>query len=462
MTMRPSPGIVHLGLGAFFRAFALPWLEDAMEVAGGDWGVIGVSLRSAGVRDALAPNRFCYPCVEIGPNGHTERQMTALRQVLVAPEDPAAVLSAMANPATQIISLTVTEKGYCHDPATGRLNRDHPDILHDLSHPLPITAPGYVLRALEMRYHAGTPAPTVLSCDNLPGNGALLRGVVLDMAAEVNGDLHDWIASNVTFPQTMVDRIVPATTPLDIAAHRHQDPGLVQHEPFRQWVIEDAFAGPRPALDRVGVQFVKDVAPFEEMKLRMLNGAHSAVAYLGYLAGHDTVAEAVSDPTFARFLRSLWQREIIPTLAEPEGIVLADYAEDLLTRFANPGLRHQTSQIAMDGSQKLPQRILGTLDDQLRESGSIDGLLLVVAGWMRYVGGTCEDGQPIDVQDPLAEELKSRSRDAASPEATVAALLSMEAVFDPVIAGQILGPLTKTYISLVTNGVRATVERTLP
>ena len=421
MTLRPRPGIVHLGLGAFFRAFALPWLEDAMEVAGGDWGVIGVNLRSAGVRDALAPNGFCYPCVEFGPKARTERQITALRQVLVAPENPAAVLSAMADPATHIISLTVTEKGYCHDPATGRLNRDHPDILHDLSHPLPITAPGYVLRALEMRYHAGTPAPTVLSCDNLPGNGALLRGVVLDMVAEVGGDLRDWIASNVMFPQTMVDRIVPATTPMDIAAHPDHDAGLVQHEPFRQWVIEDAFAGPRPALDRVGVQFVKDVAPFEEMKLRMLNGAHSALAYLGYLAGYDTVAEAVGDPIFARFLRSLWQREIIPTLVQPEGIVLADYAEDLLTRFANPGLRHQTSQIAMDGSQKLPQRILGTLNDQLREGGNIEGLLLVVAGWMRYVGGTGEDGQPIDVQDPLADELKSRSRDAATPEAKEAA-----------------------------------------
>ncbi|MEX0348923.1 MAG: mannitol dehydrogenase family protein [Paracoccaceae bacterium] len=460
MTTRPNPGIVHLGIGAFFRAFGLPWLEDAMADSGGDWGVIGVSLRSASVRDALAPQSFRYPCVEMGPEGRSIRTINALRDVLVAPDDPAAVLSHMADPATQIISLTVTEKGYCHDPATGRLNRAHPEIVRDLNEPLPRTAPGYILRALQMRHAAGASAPTILSCDNLPGNGSLLRGILLDLAAEVDTDIRDWIAANVTFPNTMVDRIVPATTADDIAAHPSHDPGLVLHEPFRQWVIEDAFAGPRPALENVGVQLVQDVAPFEEMKLRMLNGTHSAIAYLGYLAGHETVAEAMTDTAFPRFLRHLWRNEIIPTLSQPEGADLAEYAEALLTRFANPGLKHRTWQIAMDGSQKLPQRILGTLQDQLDRGENTAGLLLTVAGWMRYVSGTDEAGNPIDVRDPLVDHLQDQFRAASTPEARVAALLSVEVIFDPILADRIKGPLTEVYKSLLAEGARGMVERT--
>lgn len=459
MSARPKPGIVHLGIGAFFRAFGLPCLEDAMAQAGGDWGVIGVSLRSANVRDALAARDFCYPCVEMGPDGRRERIITALRDVLVAPEDPRAVLTRMADPSIHVLSLTLTEKGYCHDPATGRLSRDHPDIARDLTQSLPRSAPGFVLRALQMRHSAGTPPPTVLSCDNLPGNGALLRGLVLEMAAQVSTDLHDWIAGHVTFPQTMVDRIVPAITAQDIAAHADQDTGLVLHDPFRQWVIEDHFAGPFPALDKVGVQFVRDVGPFEEMKLRMLNGAHSALAYLGFLAGHAHVADAVANQRFARFLEHLWDQEIIPTLTQPEGIDLHRYAQDLLLRFANPGLQHRTQQIAMDGSQKLPQRILGTLQDQLAQGGSTDALLLVVAGWMRYVTGTDEAGHKIDIHDPMTDVLQAHLHGADTPEAQVAALLSIDAIFDPALTARIKAPLIRVYIDLRDIGAGAIVER---
>ena len=459
MTNRPKPGIVHLGLGAFYRAFALPWLEEAMAAEEGDWGVIGVSLRSPGVRDALAPRDFQFTSIEIGPDGRTERQITALRNVLVAPENPEAVLAAMADPATHVISLTVTEKGYCHDPATGKLNADHPDIQHDLTNPLPRSAPGFVLRALQRRFMSGTSAPTVLSCDNLPGNGKLLRALILDLAAKVDTPLRDWIAAEVTFPQTMIDRIVPATTADDIAAHPDRDAGLVLHEPFRQWVIEKRFAGPFPALDRVGVQFVADVAPYEEMKLRMLNGAHSALAYLGYLAGHHYVSDAVADPVFARFLRSLWEREIIPTLVVPDAVDLHRYADDLLVRFANPAIRHRTWQIAMDGSQKLPQRILGTLHDRLEADESGEGLLLVVAGWVRYVAGTDDAGGAIDVRDPLADELRRRLDGLKTPEDQVAALLGMNVIFDPALAARIEKPLMGLTAALAEQGARRLVER---
>jgi len=455
---RPKAGIVHLGIGAFYRAFALPWFEDIMAGSGGDWGVIGVSLRSSAVRDALAPQNFRYTCVEMGPNGRSTRVISALRDVLVAPQDPQAVLTQMANPDVHIITLTVTEKGYCHDPASGALNRAHPDIVHDLESMLPRSAPGFVLRALQIRRDAGVAAPTVISCDNLPGNGTLLRDIILDMAAQIDPSLRDWIAANAAFPETMVDRIVPATTPADIAALEAPDPGLVLHEPFRQWVIEDNFAGPHPDFAAQGVQLVQDVAPFEEMKLRMLNGSHSALAYLGYLAGHEHVSGAVADPDFARFLRHFWASEVIPTLQVP-GVDLHQYAEDLLIRFSNPSLKHRLWQIAMDGSQKVPQRILGTLADQLAQDRAADGLLLTLAAWMRYVGAQDEAGKPIDVRDPLAERLQALSGAADTPVEKVAALLSVREVFAPELSTQISERLTQIYGELCADGAQALVER---
>lgn len=461
MTMtsdRPKVGIVHLGIGAFYRAFALPWLEEIMAASGGDWGVVGVSLRSAAIRDTLAPNDFRYTCIEMGQDGRSTREIRALRDVLVAPKDPQAVLKQMARPDVHIISLTVTEKGYCHDPASGKLNLAHPDIIHDLANSYPRSAPGFVLRALQQRRAAGAAAPTVMACDNLPGNGTLLRGIVLDLAAQVDPDLSDWIDRNAAFPDTMVDRIVPATTDAGIAALDSPDPGLVLHEPFRQWVIEDRFAGPRPTFEKRGVQLVQDVGPFEEMKLRMLNGGHSALAYLGYLSGHEHVSDAVADPVFGGFLKHLWQHEIIPTLNVP-GVDLQHYADDLLVRFSNPCLKHRTWQIAMDGSQKLPQRILSTLNAQIKQGRATEGLLLTLAGWMRYIGGEDEAGAAIDVRDPLADRLRSLSDAAQTPAEKVTALLSVQEVFAPELAEQIAAHLMNIYSDLCACGARAMAKR---
>ncbi|PZN98453.1 MAG: mannitol dehydrogenase [Hyphomicrobiales bacterium] len=413
---RLAPGIVHLGLGAFARAHLCEYTEDALELEFSAWGVTGASLQRPDQRDRLSPQDGLYTLLKRAPEGPELRIIGCVGEVIVAPESPAALIARMASPETRIVSLTVTEKGYCHDPATGKLKVDHPDIVHDLANPLtPRSAIGLIVAALKARRAAGLGPFTALSCDNLPHNGGVLRGLVRDFAALSDDGLSQWIEAEGAFPASMVDRIVPATTEADIAEVAGliglEDAAPVIGEPFRQWAIQDVFAAGRPAWERVGAQMVSDVAPFEFMKLRMLNGAHSSLAYLGYLAGHETVAEASGDPVLARFLQGLWA-QIIPTVPAPQGVVLADYGDALLARFRNPAIRHRTWQIAMDGSQKLPQRLLGTIRDRLKASAPIDHLALGVAAWMAYVAGTDESGAAIDVRDPLAATFATKAKAA--------------------------------------------------
>jgi len=458
----PRTGIVHLGPGAFFRAFSAIYTDEAMAAHGGDWGTLAVSLRSPTARDQLVPQGCAYTSVSLTPGGQEARVIGALSGVLVAPEDPTAVLAAMADPMVQIVSLTVTEKGYCHEPATGRLNMAHPDIVHDLADAAaPRSAPGFIVRALEMRRRAGSPPFTVLSCDNLPSNGHLVRGMVIELARAIDDSLAAWIEAEARFPATMVDRITPATTEADVErlaeATGYFDPACVVHEGFRQWVIEDDFVSGRPAWDKVGAQFVRDVDAHELMKLRCLNGTHSALAYLGYLGGFETIAEATADADYAALCQNLWADEILPTVPPPEGEDLPAYCAALLDRYRNPAIRHRTWQIAMDGSQKLPQRILGTLRDRLASGVMPEGLCLVVAAWMRYVGGRDEAGNPIDVRDPMAEALAAaHTGDAAQ---TVANLLAIEDIFGTDLAANdgFRQAVTQAYSTLAQNGARATV-----
>ena len=343
---RPGVGIVHLGLGAFYRAFGAVYVAEAMAASGGDWSIVGVSLKNPTTRDALAPQNWAYTSVTLAENNESTKVIDVLENVLVAPENPAAVLEAMADPGVKIVSLTVTEKGYCHNPATGALTVDHPDIAHDLQQEMPRSAPGFLVRALARRRAAGVPPFTVLSCDNLPENGALVRQIVLDFAHLIDPTLAQWIGENGRFPATMVDRITPATTSADIARVTAEtglyDSAPVLHEPFRQWVIEDNFVRDiRPDFNAVGVEMVKDVSRFEQMKLRMLNGSHSALAYLGYLAGHETISDTVADPAFAAYVRQIWA-EIMPVVRAPQGFDLQVYAKALMERYANPKIRHHT------------------------------------------------------------------------------------------------------------------------
>ena len=437
---QPAIGIVHLGLGAFFRAHGALYIEEAMQESGGDWGILGVSLRHPDLRDRLAPQDYAYTACELGPDGETLRIGTAVQSMLVVPENPGALLDAMADPSIRIVSLTVTEKGYCHAPSTGKLDFSHPDIVADLANPeQPVSAPGFLCRALDRRRKAGLTPFTVLCCDNLPENGAMLRGIVLELAARMDADLASWIEAECAFPSTMVDRIVPATTDADIERLAERtgvfDAAPVMHEPFRQWVIEDRFTGgERPDLGAVGVELVDDVRPYEHMKLRCLNGTHSALAYLGYLAGAETVSEAVARPALSGFIRHLWSNEIIPVLTPPPGVDLHAYADALMARYANPGIRHRTWQIAMDGSLKLPQRLLGSIAENLAAGHAPEGLFLVIAAWMRYTSGTDENGRPIDVRDPMAERLRAIWDKGGSLSETVQAYLAIGEIFPASLA----------------------------
>ncbi len=461
----PGTGIVHLGPGAFFRAFNAVYTHEAMEAQGGNWGIIAVSLRSRTTHDQMSPQGGLYTSVTLTSDGSKANVIKPICKVLVAPQDPNAVLQAMADPAVRIVSLTITEKGYCHEPATGCLKRDHADIAHDLVHPdAPCSALGFIVGALALRRANGVAPFTVLSCDNLPSNGALARGVVLDFARERDAHLATWIETSVPFPATMVDRITPATTDADVArlaeAEGYYDPACVVHEPFRQWVIEDNFASGRPAWEIAGAQIVGNVDAHEMMKLRCLNGTHSTLAYLGYLAGYQTIAETVADPAFSRLCEILWRDEILPTLPQPEGEDLPTYAASLLKRYRDPSIRHRTWQIAMDGSQKLPQRLLGTIRDNLAADRIPMGLCLAVAAWMRYVGGVDEAGNPIDVRDPLSERLQAASDKGADAADKVAALLAIRDVFAADLAGHagFREIVTSAYQALASNGARAAVK----
>ncbi|MGC6452926.1 MAG: mannitol dehydrogenase family protein [Candidatus Puniceispirillaceae bacterium] len=464
-TPPPAPGIVHLGPGAFFRAFIAPFTDEAMNEAGGSWGITAVSLKSTGARDALMPQGCLYTALERGSDGDIARTVGALTTVLVAAEDPGAVLAAMERAETRIVTLTVTEKGYCHNPRDGRLLTDHPDILHDArTLDSPRSALGFLVLALARRRDLGHPPFTVLCCDNLPANGAMLRSLVIELASQRDAagsgnGLADWIARHVAFPATMVDRITPATMQEDItalaAATGHRDAALVVHEPFRQWVIEDSFPQGRPAWHRVGAQMVADVERHELMKLRCLNGTHSALAYLGYLAGHKTISDAVADPAFTRLCERLWREEILPTVPQPEGEDLTAYCAALMSRYRNPAIRHRTWQIAMDGSQKLPQRILGPLRDHLKHGHVPKGLCLVIAGWMRYVRGIDEVGEAIDVRDPMVEDV---TRAARAPD-PVGNLLAIEAIFgtDLVANPALVGAIADAHDDLAARGAAAAV-----
>lgn len=428
-----TPGMVHLGVGAFHRSHVAAYVDSILPMDP-QWGIIGVSLRRPDTRQALLDQDFLYTLVVRSAKGTQTRVIGSLLNVLDANAQREELLRMMAEPHIRIVSLTVTEKGYCHDPATGQLDPSHPDIIHDLAHhETPVSAPGLIVRALELRKAAGTLPFTVLSCDNLPANGQTTARIVTRFAALRSAELEAYIRDKVSFPSTMVDRIVPATTEEDRsevrAATGLEDAWPVVTEPFTQWVIEDRFTMGRPALEKAGVEFVSDVAPFELMKLRMLNGSHSTLAYLGYLAGYQYVSEAIANAAFRALIHGLMTQEVMATLPMDKPALEA-YRDALLERFSNPALKHRTWQIAMDGSQKLPQRLLGTIRDRLKSGLPVRRAALGVAAWMRYVTGIDEAGRPIDVRDPLAEKLRSIADNAQGNPARLAeGMLTVREIF---------------------------------
>jgi fructuronate reductase len=457
-------GIVHLGVGAFHRAHQAVYTDDVM-ARDPQWGIVAASLRSPDTFDALQPQDGLYTLSVRSQGGETLRVVGSIGRVIVAPRATDDLLEIMADPGTRIVTLTVTEKGYCHDPATGALNEAHPDIVHDLAYlRTPQSAPGFIVEALRRRRLAGVPPFTVLTCDNLPSNGRTVKRVLTRFAELVDPELGRFVADEVSCPSTMVDRIVPATSDQDRErigdALGVTDAWPVVTEPFTQWVIEDRFPQGRPAWENAGAEFVADVEPYEHMKLRLLNGSHSTLAYLGYLSGYETVADTMADPAFVRLIEGLMDEEVTPTLHMPPGADLASYKRALVKRFRNPALKHRTWQIAMDGSQKLPQRLLGTVRDRLQDGASIARLSLGVAAWMRYVTGIDEKGEPIDVRDPMAARLREIADGAgASAEALAKALFAVREIFGDDLPGdpRFTGSVTAALARLYERGAKRTV-----
>jgi len=466
-------GIVHIGVGAFQRAHLAVVNEAALHASGDPrWGTVGVSLRRADTRDALAPQAGLYTvatrdAAADGTPRETLQVVGHLMDVLVAPESPRAVLERIAHAHTRIVSLSVTEKGYHHHPASGALRLDDADITHDLGNAsAPRTAIGFIVHALQLRRQRALPPVTLMSCDNLPANGDTLRGLVLTFADQIDPTLRDWIAMQCSFPNSMVDRIVPRTTEADrehVSARLClQDAWPVIGEPFLEWVVEDHFVSGRPAWNKSGARFVKHAEPFERLKLRMVNGSHSALAYLGAMAGWRSVDRAIANPALRAYLDALLRDEIAPTLPALQGLDLNDYRARLLQRFANPALQHQTAQIAMDGSQKLPQRLLGTVRDRLAANAPIDGVALAVAAWIHYLRGIDETGAAHTIHDPLAAALAERlagMRNARSATDGVALFTSYAPVFGNLGADpRFVSTVARQLPSLQQRGVLATLE----
>lgn len=459
------PRIVHLGFGAFHRVHQAVYADILAAEHGSDWGYTEVNLIGGEQQIAdLNHQDNLYTVAEMSADAWTARVVGVVKEALHAQVDGLeTVLAKMCEPQVAIVSLTITEKGYCHSPATGQLMLDHPFIVADLQNPhQPKSAPGVIVEALARRKAAGLPAFSVMSCDNMPENGHVMRNVVCAYARAVDAGLADWIESHVTFPSTMVDRIVPAVTPETLDKIEQltgvRDPAGVACEPFRQWVIEDNFVAGRPAWEKAGAELVSDVIPFEEMKLRMLNGSHSFLAYLGYLAGYQHINDCMGDENYRRAAHDLMLKEQAPTL-KVQNVDLARYADLLIERYTNPALRHRTWQIAMDGSQKLPQRMLDSVRWHLADNSSFALLALGVAGWMRYVGGVDEQGNAIEVCDPLLPVIQAAVQQSEEGESRVKALLAIEAIFgkDLPQEGQFVDLVTSAYLSLLNKGAKATV-----
>lgn len=459
------PRIVHLGFGAFHRAHQAVYADILATSHDSDWGYTEVNLIGGEQQiDDLKRQDNLYTVAEMSADVWTARVVGVVKEALHAQVDGLeTVLSRMCEPQVAIVSLTITEKGYCHSPASGELMHDHPLIVADLAAPQqPKSAVGVVVEALARRKAAGLPAFSVMSCDNMPENGHVTRNVVIALARARNAGLAGWIEKNVTFPSTMVDRIVPAVTAETLDKIEQltgvRDSAGVACEPFRQWVIEDNFVAGRPEWEKAGAELVADVVPFEEMKLRMLNGSHSFLAYLGYLAGYQHINDCMEDANYRATARALMLNHQAPTL-KVKGVDLAHYADMLIARYSNPALRHRTWQIAMDGSQKLPQRMLDPVRWHLVKGSDFSLLALGIAGWMRYVGGVDEQGAVIEVSDPLLATIQQAVQQSEEGEARVRALLGIEAIFGNELPHEkaFVDQVTQAYLQLLKNGAKATV-----
>ena len=423
-----TPAVVHIGVGGFHRAHQAMYFDDlARQGISTDWGIIGVGLHRPQMGEVLSEQDNLYTVVTRGPDGDDVRVVGALVDYLFAPENPEQVLRALAAPSTRLVTLSITGTAYPSLP----LDPEHEDVRADVEHPeAPATAFGYLVEALDRRRRSGVQAFTVLSCDNVQNNGVATRNAVLATARLRDPELAEWIEASVSFPGSMVDRITPETTPEgrdDIAGeHGVDDQWPVITEPFRQWIVEDRFCNDRPPLDQVGVQFVDDVHPYEVMKTRMLNGAHSALGHLGHLAGFETTDQAMANPVLQGFVRGYLQ-EVSQLLPEVPGIDLDDYIDTLVERFSNPQISDQLSRLCRRSSTKVPSYVLPSVRAALDGDKPRAHLVLAVAAWLRYLRGEDYAGRPYEIEDAKADRLQPL---AVEGDTDPRALLAQHDVFE--------------------------------
>ncbi|MGK6316251.1 mannitol dehydrogenase family protein [Neorhizobium sp. DT-125] len=407
-----KPGILHIGVGAFHRAHQAVYTDAALAKEFGDWGIVGVSLRSVDIVHDLRAQDGLYTVIARSAAGDSAQVVGSVVRGLSGTEDREDILALMADPAIRVVTVTVTEKAYGYDPVSCGLDRNHPSVAADLAGPgAPVGVIGYLVEGLSRRHAAGLPPFTVLCCDNLPTNGRIVRRLVIEMAGAHDPALANWISGQGAFPCSMVDRIVPAATEETRARAERligaKDELALDTEPFMQWVIEDHFISGRPKWEAGGALFVADVEPYEKMKLRLLNGSHSLIAYLGQLKGLEFVRDVMAVPEYRALVRRHMQ-EAVKTLDPVPGIDLAGYMDQLIERFENPTIAHKTQQIAMDGTQKLPQRILAGAVETLAKGGDASSAAYVIALWIAYARKTEE------INDPRAAELKAAAANMAA------------------------------------------------
>ncbi|MHC6223181.1 mannitol dehydrogenase family protein [Pseudomonas sp. X10] len=462
-------GIVHIGVGGFHRAHQAAYTDALMNRGEGlDWAICGVGLRSEdrAMRDALAGQDHLYTLFELGDQTDTEvRVIAAISGMLLAEDGAEALLAKLAEPAIRIVSLTITEGGYCMDDSSGEFLADLPLVQHDLANPRsPRSVFGFLCEALRRRRDAGVPAFTVMSCDNLPHNGEVARKALLAFAYLLNHDLAQWIDDNVSFPNAMVDRITPMTS----SAHRLQlaerhgveDAWPVVCEPFVQWVLEDRFVAGRPAWEKVGVQFTDDVTPYEEMKIKLLNGSHLALTYLGFLQGYRFVHETLADPLLRRYMRTFMDLDVTPQLAPVPGIDLERYKDSLTERFANRAIADQLERVCSDGSSKFPKFIVPTANRLIEAGQPLERVALVVAAWALYLRGVDEQGTQYAIPDPRAAQCQAR---VVQRDGLAARVLGDESIFGAAIPASkaFIGAFERMYDSLREFGVSETLRRVL-
>ena len=458
-------GIVHIGVGGFHRAHQALYLDDYLDQnPNSQWGICGVGLLEYDkrMRDALQSQDCLYTLVERSPKSDRARIIGAITQYLFAPDDQQAVVDAMAASECRIVTLTITEGGYYYIEGSGELDANHPTLQHDLHYPdQPIGVFGFLTAALDQRRKQGLAPFTVLSCDNLQGNGNIARKMLTAFAEMRSPELGRWIADHVAFPNCMVDRITPATTDPDIkmvAEFGIEDAFPVVAEPFIQWVIEDHFCAGRPDWEAVGVQMTSDVHSYEMMKIRLLNASHLLIGYLGSLAGYTYVHEVMADPLFQQAVANLME-EVTPTLQPVPGIDLDNYKKTLIERFANPKIRDQLPRLCLNGAAKMPKFVLGSLRDKLQQDGPIKYLSLTVAAWFRYLNGYDDQGKVISIDDPMADILTQQARSGRSDPQP---LLSLSKIFgDLPQSPRLVEAVASNLRSLYEFGARGTLTQLL-